>query len=71
MMTTLTPDAYWKVRCLLAEARAEELAAKWAVARAAEKARLAMIAAGLDPTLTYRWHDTSATVIPMESVPHA
>lgn len=65
-MTGLTEGGYWKARCLLAEAAAEELRAKWAVAKAAEKARAAMVAAGLDPSKTYRWHDEGHAVEPVE-----
>lgn len=69
-MTTLPEGAYWRVRCLLAEAQAEEWRAKWAVARAADKARAALVDAGLDPSRAYQWHDATCAVLAVDPPSH-
>lgn len=72
-MIDLTEGAYWKAKCLIAEATAEAVRAElvalqgqWALARAQERAQHALRAAGLDPSRNYRWHDASHTVEPAE-----
>ena len=61
-MTELTEGAYWRCRCLMAEAERDELQAKWAVARATERLHAALRDAGLDPAVTYRWYDNAHSV---------
>jgi hypothetical protein len=65
-MTTLTPEQYWKLRAIVADAQRVEIDAQIAVAKAQARKAEHMTACGLDPQAAYRLNDDTLSVEAVE-----
>lgn len=67
----MTAAEYWKIRALSLAVQLERERAETAVTAAQRRLDAAMVAAGLDLSIAYRFNDPTEQIVPVEPSPVA